>query len=63
MRHPEWVGDWMLVLLVLAVLLGAFFGTTQAAHRVGTTFLAVSCRCGQITIVTRDRLIAVRSRV
>lgn len=41
MRLPEWRGDWILVLCLVGALLAAFFGLTQAAHRVGTTFLAI----------------------
>lgn len=41
MRGSEWRGDWALVLGLVALLLAAFFGMTQAAHRGGTTFLAI----------------------
>jgi hypothetical protein len=41
MRLPEWRGDWIMVLSLVGVLLGAFFGLTQASHRVGTTFLVL----------------------
>lgn len=38
MRLAEWHGDWTLVLCFVGVLLAAFFGLTQASHRVGATF-------------------------
>ncbi len=38
MRLPEWRGDWILVLCFVGVLLAAFFGLAQAAHRMGATF-------------------------
>ncbi len=41
MRLPEWRGDWIIVLSLVGLLLGAFFGLTQASHRVGVTFLTV----------------------
>ncbi|HEV7867711.1 MAG TPA: hypothetical protein VGO90_08520 [Chthoniobacteraceae bacterium] len=41
MRSPEWRGDWVAVLIVVGVVLAGFFGMTHAAHRVGTTFLAI----------------------
>jgi len=41
MRSAEWRGDWTLVLCIVGVLLAAFFGLTNASHRVGTTFNAV----------------------
>ncbi|MDR3404301.1 MAG: hypothetical protein P4L99_17515 [Chthoniobacter sp.] len=41
MRLPEWRGDWIMVLCLVGVLLAAFLGMTQAAHRLGTTFLAI----------------------
>lgn len=37
----EWRGDWILVMTLVAVLLAAYFGLTQASHRVGRTFLAI----------------------
>lgn len=39
--RAEWRGDWMLVMAFVAMLLAAYFGLTQASHRVGRTFLAV----------------------
>ncbi len=41
MRTAEWRGDWIIVLVIVGVLLGAYFGMTQASHRVGRSFLAV----------------------
>ena len=41
MRLPEWRGDWLLVMGFVGLLLAAFFGLTQASHRVGITFLKV----------------------
>ena len=41
MRLAEWLGDWILVLCFVGVLLAAFFGFTQAAHRVGAAFLTI----------------------
>src|SRR5207249_3206085 len=41
MRRPEWRGDWIIVLSMVGVLVAAFFGMTQASHRVGATFNAV----------------------
>jgi hypothetical protein len=41
MRLPEWTGDWLFVMGFVGVLLAAFFGLTQASHRVGITFLKV----------------------
>jgi hypothetical protein len=41
MRNPEWRGDWVLAVGIIAVLCAAYFGFTQAAHREGKTFLAI----------------------
>jgi hypothetical protein len=38
MRSAEWRGDWILVLCFVGVLLAAYFGLTNASHRVGITF-------------------------
>jgi hypothetical protein len=39
MRSPEWKGDWILAMIFVGVLLAAYFGLTQATHRVGYSFL------------------------
>jgi hypothetical protein len=39
MRSPEWKGDWKLAMILLAVLLGAYLGLTQAIHRVAYNFV------------------------
>lgn len=41
MRDPQWLGDWALMLTFVGVLVAAYFGLTDAAHRVGRTFLKV----------------------
>jgi hypothetical protein len=41
MRLPEWRGDWILVLGFVGILFCVFLGFTQAAHRVGKTFLKI----------------------
>jgi hypothetical protein len=41
MRSPEWIGDWWMVIAIVAVLWAAFLGLTQAAHRSGITFNAI----------------------
>ena len=38
-RSREWRGDWMVAMVLVGVLLAAFFGLTQATHRVGYNFL------------------------
>lgn len=40
-NRAEWRGDWLLVITFVGILLAAYFGFTQASHRVGRTFLAV----------------------
>src|SRR5262249_39724474 len=39
MRDPEWRGDWALMLTFVALLVAAYFGFSQAAHREGKVFL------------------------
>jgi hypothetical protein len=51
MRLAEWRGDWTLVMCFVGVLVAAFFGLTQASHRVGTTVNPVGS-----TIPTSDFL-------
>ncbi|MEZ0257521.1 MAG: hypothetical protein ACAI37_19725 [Chthoniobacter sp.] len=41
MRDPEWLGDWALMVTFVGVLVAAYFGLTDAAHRVGLTLLKV----------------------
>jgi hypothetical protein len=41
MRAVEWRGDWAMMLTFVGVLVAAFFGLSDAAHRVGITFLKV----------------------
>jgi len=39
MRSQEWKGDWTLAMVLAGVLLAAYFGLTQASHRVAYSFL------------------------
>lgn len=39
MRDPEWRADWVLMLTFVGLLVAAYFGLTEAAHRIGRTFL------------------------
>ena len=40
-KRTSWRVDWVLFVALIAILLAAYFGLTQASHRVGRTFLAV----------------------
>lgn len=39
MRGAEWQGDWALMLTFVALLVAAYFGFSQAAHKTGKVFL------------------------
>jgi len=39
MRSRDWTGDWTLAMAIVGVLLAAYFGLTQATHRVAYNFV------------------------